>query len=182
MSATHLAEHVSHLYQRPAEMFLKGTVRQDVAMFPRERGRADHVELVEAVLRRVGLEALADRDGRTLSGGQQRRATLAIGLAMRPALLLLDEPTPSLDVASRDDVLGMLADLAESIRCVVVATHDMHLVAEWANRVLVLGDGQVLADTTPAGLFADTALMARTNLIPRRSCSWVSSWGCRRPR
>ncbi|MET9209091.1 ABC transporter ATP-binding protein [Streptomyces bacillaris] len=161
-----LAEHVSYLYQRPEQMFLADSVRADIAMFPAGRGRPDTDALVDDILQRIRLTALADRDGRTLSGGQQRRATLGIGLAMTPALLLLDEPTSSLDVATRDDVIAMLDALADRIRCVVVATHDMHLVAEWATRVVALGDGRVLSDCDPAEFFADQDLLNRVRVVP----------------
>ncbi|MEU6861216.1 ATP-binding cassette domain-containing protein [Glycomyces sp. NPDC046736] len=161
-----LADRVCYLYQHPEQMFLNDSVRQEIAMFPTQRGRPDAESIVDDVLERLRLNDFADRDGRTLSGGQQRRTTLGIGLAMAPALLLLDEPTASLDTATRNDVIAMLAALAERIRCVVVATHDMQLVAEWATRVLVLGEGRVLADTTPAGLFDDADLCDRVNLVP----------------
>ncbi len=133
-SAATMADHVSYLYQHPQQMFLKDTVREDIALFPRGRKVPDAEAIVERIIQEVGLSALADRDGRSLSGGQQRRATLGIGLAMRPSLLLLDEPTSSLDIRSRDDVTAMLAALAETVRCAVVATHDMELVATWASR------------------------------------------------
>src|SRR5699024_11232710 len=90
------------------------------------------------VLDRFGLCQCGDRDGLLLSGGQQRRATLAIGLAMRPTLLLLDEPTSSLDLRSRDDVIDMLDALAEHILCSVVATHAIHPVSKCSDRVIVL--------------------------------------------
>ncbi|MEK8226008.1 energy-coupling factor ABC transporter ATP-binding protein [Oerskovia sp. M15] len=85
---------------------------------------------------------------------------------MRPRLLLLDEPTSSLDLRSRDDVIGMLAALAEHIRCTVIATHDMHLVAEWADRVIVLDQGSIIADTDPRTLFSRPDLLARSRLVP----------------
>ncbi|MFV0285935.1 MAG: ABC transporter ATP-binding protein, partial [Demequina sp.] len=151
-SATRLAEHAAYLFQRPEQMFLKDSIRADVRLFPAGRKRADADALVDRVLDRVRLSDFADRDGRTLSGGQQRRATLAIGLAMTPSLLLADEPTASLDVASRDSVIAMLDELSGAIAAAVVATHDMHLVAEWATRVIVLGGGGVLADVTPSEL------------------------------
>jgi len=154
VSAREMATTAAYLAQHPQLMFLKGTVRDDIALFPRSHRMPDTDAIVQRVLDRVGLVPLAERDGRTLSGGQQRRATLAIGLAMRPKLLLLDEPTSSLDTQSRDDVTTMLAELADSIECTVVATHDMQLVAEWASRVLVLDGGKVLADVTPRELFA----------------------------
>ncbi|WP_010549312.1 ABC transporter ATP-binding protein [Brachybacterium paraconglomeratum] len=165
-SAAKMADHVSYLYQHPQQMFLKDTVREDIALFPRGRKVPDAEAIVERIIEDVGLSALADRDGRSLSGGQQRRATLGIGLAMRPSLLLLDEPTSSLDIRSRDDVTAMLAALAETVRCAVVATHDMELVATWASRVLVLDQGKVLADVTPRELFSRPELTARTRLVP----------------
>ncbi|GAA1869131.1 ABC transporter ATP-binding protein [Myceligenerans crystallogenes] len=166
VTAAELAGTVCHVGQRPEQMLLQDSVRADVAMFPRGRDLPDTDELVERVLERMDLTALADRDGRLLSGGQQRRTTLAIALAMRPQLLLLDEPTSSLDLRSRDDVIGLLNDLSEHIRCTVVATHDMHLVAEWARRVVVLDEGQVIADTDPASLFARPEILERARLLP----------------
>lgn len=161
-----LADHVCYLHQHPEQMFLNDNVRDEVAMFPRGRRRPGTDALVDEVLDRLRLNGFADRDARTLSGGQQRRVSLGIGLATTPKLLLLDEPTSSLDTATRGDVIGMLASLAEHIRCVVVATHDMQLVAEWADRVLVLNGGKVIADTTPAGLFDDPELTDAVNLVP----------------
>ncbi len=161
-----LADHVCHLHQRPEQMFLKDSVREEIAMFPRERRRPGAEALVDRILDRLRLTGLADRDARTLSGGQQRRVSLGIGLASTPQLLLLDEPTSSLDTGTRDDVIAMLAALAEHIRCVVVATHDMHLVAEWADRVVVLDGGKVVADTTPAALFDDPELTGAIGLVP----------------
>lgn len=165
-SAARMADQVSYLYQHPQQMFLKDTVREDIALFPRDRGVADTEQIVVRVMDQVGLAALADRDGRTLSGGQQRRATLGIGLAMQPSLLLLDEPTSSLDIRSRDDVTAMLATLSRTVRCAVVATHDMELVATWATRVIVLDQGRVLVDVTPRELFSRPEVTERARLIP----------------
>ncbi|NLE98164.1 MAG: ABC transporter ATP-binding protein [Propionibacterium sp.] len=161
-----LSEIAAYLYQHPQQMFLKDSIRNDVALFPSGRKFEGWEAIVDEVLRRVKLAEFADRDGRGLSGGQQRRATLAIGLAMRPKLLLLDEPTSSLDVSSRDDVTSTLADLAQVIECTVVATHDMHLVAEWANRVIVLEGGEVAADVDPRTLFTRPDLLTRARLVP----------------
>jgi len=162
--ASRLAERAAYLYQHPERMLLTSSVRSDVELFP--RSRREPIDIVDRILERVRLTDFADRDGRTLSGGQQRRATLAIGLAMQPALLLLDEPTASLDVASRDDVIAMLAELSDQISCAVIATHDMHLVAEWATRVIALERGRVVADTTPRELFADAEVLSRARLVP----------------
>lgn len=166
VSAAGLADHVALLGQRPEEMFLTDSIRGDIALHPVGRRVPDAEQLVDEVIERFALDGIADRDGRLVSGGQQRRATLAIGLAMRPKLLLLDEPTSSLDLTSRDDVIELLAALAHRIRSVVVATHDMHLVAEWANRVIVLEQGRIAADLSPAELFDHPALLERARLVP----------------
>lgn len=176
-SAGQLAEITSYLYQHPQQMFLKDCIRADIALFPAGRKVPGWQELVQHVLERVHLDDLADRDGRALSGGQQRRATLAIGLAMRPSLLLLDEPTSSLDVTSREDVTTMLADLSDTIQCTVVATHDMHLVAEWANRVIVLEAGRVAADLTPRELFSRPEILTRARLVPPQVVSLGNALG-----
>src|SRR5699024_836206 len=126
----------------------------------------DWQHLVQHTLQQVRLTQFAHRDGRSLSGGQQRRATLAIGLAMQPTLLLLDEPTASLDITSRDAVISMLDELSDVIASAVVATHDMSLVSEWANRVVVLRNGQVAADLTPRALFDYPELLAEAHLVP----------------
>lgn len=176
-SATELAEKVSYLYQRPQQMFLRDSVREDVAMFPVGRRREGAQELVNQVLTRVGLDPLAERDGRTLSGGQQRRATIAIGLAMTPSLLLLDEPTSSLDVRSRDDVMAMLASLSSTVRCAVVATHDMELVASWATRVIVLDQGCVLLDTDPRSMFSRPEVTGEAQLLPPQAARIAQELG-----
>lgn len=161
-----LSEYSAYLYQYPQQMFLKASLREDVAVFPSSHGVEGWEQIVDEVLDRVNLTEFKDRDGRGLSGGQQRRATLAIDLAMRPNLLLLDEPTSSFDVASRNDVTNMLSDLSGIIEATVVATHDMSLVAEWANRVIVLDQGIIAADLTPRELFSRPELLDRARLIP----------------
>lgn len=165
-SAGQLADHVAYLWQQPQQMFLKESIRSDIALFPRERRMPGWKAIVDETLSQVRLDDFADRDGRSLSGGQQRRATLAIGLAMRPDILLLDEPTASLDIASRDAVVRMLDQLSGTIACSVVATHDMTLVSEWANRVLVMEGGRVASDLTPHELFDQPELLTRANLVP----------------
>ena len=75
-----------------------------------------------------------------------RRASLAIGVALKPEILLLDEPTANLDIATRKEIMETLKDMKEVTETVVIATHDMQLVCEWADRIIVLCGGQVAAD------------------------------------
>ena len=87
-------------------------------------------ERTEELLRRFRLTELKDRDGRLLSGGQMRRASLAIGVALQPEILLLDEPTANLDIATRKEIMRTLRDMKEITDTVMIATHDMQLVCE----------------------------------------------------
>ncbi|HWT90483.1 MAG TPA: ATP-binding cassette domain-containing protein [Solirubrobacterales bacterium] len=105
-----------------------------------------------AALRVVGLEHAVDADPRDLSGGERQRLALAIALAGRmdgeelPGVVALDEPTRGMDHARKDDLVGLIGDLASSGAAVVVATHDVEFASEFADRVVLLGDGVVIAD------------------------------------
>lgn len=160
-----LSDYVSYIYQNPEEMFIEDTVRKDVEYFLKARSTEDYRPFVDEVLERLRLTPLQDRDGRLLSGGQQRRATLAIGLAMQPTVMLLDEPTASLDASSRREMTAMLNQLQGRVKATVIATHDMQLVAEWANRVIVMHNGQVALDTDQQSLFGHTAVLELAGLI-----------------
>lgn len=95
-----------------------------------------------------------------------RRASLAIGVALNPGILLLDEPTANLDIATRREILRTLSDMKAITETVVIATHDMQLVCEWAQRIIVLCGGKVVADGTRDEIFGDAALAARVGIRP----------------
>lgn len=160
-----LSDFVSYIYQNPEEMFIEDSIRKDIEYFLKARNIPDYRSFVDGILEHLRLTGLQDRDGRLLSGGQQRRATLAIGLAMRPAVMLLDEPTASLDASSRREMTEMLAQLHQQVKTTVIATHDMQLVAEWANRVIVMHNGQVALDTDQRSLFSHTAILEKAGLL-----------------
>nr|WP_231896163.1 ABC transporter ATP-binding protein [Haloferax sp. BAB-2207] len=159
-----LADDTVCIHQNPEEMFVEDTVRKDIAYYLENRDAPNVDDRVDEILAYLDLEHLADRDGRLMSLGQQRRASLGIGLATDPTVVLLDEPTGSLDLQSRREVTGMLRKAESRVETVVVASHDLQLVAAWANRVLVMGEGEVLADAPPAAVFSDPDLLAETDL------------------
>jgi energy-coupling factor transport system ATP-binding protein len=159
-----LADDTVYIHQNPEEMFVEDSVRKDVAYYLENRNADDIEARVGEILESLDLESLAHRDGRLMSLGQQRRASLGIGLATDPTVVLLDEPTGSLDLQSRREVTGMLRKAKSRVETVVIASHDLQLVAEWADRVLVMDDGEVIADAPPSVVFADRELLARTGL------------------
>ncbi|OAB47523.1 cobalt ABC transporter ATP-binding protein [Paenibacillus antarcticus] len=160
-----LSDQVAFLFQNPEEMFIADNIRQDVSYFLDARKQEGIDSFVDEVLERFKLTNLQERDGRLLSGGQQRRATLAIGMAMRPTIILLDEPTASLDIASRREMTLLFDQLHDHIKAVVVATHDMQLVADWATRVIVMNEGHILLDTDSRTVFQHTDILEKAALI-----------------
>jgi len=159
-----LADDTVYIHQNPEEMFVEDNVRKDIGYYLKNRGADDVENRVEEILTYLDLGELADRDGRLMSMGQQRRASLGIGLATDPTVVLLDEPTGSLDLQSRREVTGILRKAESHVETVVIASHDLQLVAGWADRVIVLDDGDVLADAPPTAVFDDAELLAAADL------------------
>ena len=157
-----LSRYVSLVYQNPEDMFIKDSIESDVAFAMKVRNESDWEERTKALLERFRLTEFKDRDGRLLSGGQMRRASLAIGIALNPEILLLDEPTANLDIATRKEIMRTLNDIKEITETVMIATHDMQLVCEWAERIIVLCQGEVIADGTRDEIFGDMEVVKKS--------------------
>ena len=110
-----------------------------------------------AALQRVGLDAVAQRSAHSLSGGQQQRLAMARAWALRPQVLLLDEPTSSLDPAGKKDIEALMADFAAEGATLIFSSHNMGQVKRLASRVIYLEQGQVRVDA-PVDLFFDKAV------------------------
>ena len=95
-----------------------------------------------------------------------RRASLAIGIALNPGILLLDEPTANLDIATRREIMRTLTDMKGITETVMIATHDMQLVCEWAERIVVLCQGKVVADGTRDEIFGNRAVAETAGIRP----------------
>lgn len=125
-----------------------GTVRDNVDLGPRLRGEPVDGELVASILDRTGLADKADRDVRDLSGGEAQRVALARTLVNEPEVVLLDEPTASLDPGTRDRIETLLEEILAD-RTAVLVTHDRRQARRMGDRVLVLEDGRVAAAGRP---------------------------------
>ncbi len=166
VKAESLSRKISMVYQNPEDMFIKDSIAADVAYAMKVRNIQDADIKTDRLLKRFRLAELKDRDGRLLSGGQMRRASLAIGTALDPEILLLDEPTANLDIATRKEIMTMLDDLKNTTETVVIATHDMQLVCEWADRIVVLCQGEVIADGTRDEIFENDAVTKTAGIRP----------------
>jgi energy-coupling factor transporter ATP-binding protein EcfA2 len=147
-----LASLIAVVLDAPRSQLSQGTVGEEVA-FGLESLAVPHDEMVRRVddaLARVGLDGLADRSPDTLSGGEQQRLVIACAVAMRPRVLILDEPMAGLDPAGRETIIALLAALAaDDGTAVLLVDHDVELLAEHADRILVLDGGRLVADGTP---------------------------------
>lgn len=163
-----LPESVGIVFQNPDDQLFSPTVADDVAFGPLNLGaNLDETKRrVDEALKAVGLPDAGDRVPFQLSGGEKRRAAIAGVLAMRPAVLLLDEPSMFLDPRGRRELIGLIRELPGTK---LIATHDLDLVLELCSRVLVLDGGKLFADGPARELLANPDLMNRHGLeVPAR--------------
>lgn len=161
-----LAKQISLVYQNPEDMFIKDSIYADISYAMKIRNIPDWEEKTNALLERFRLMEFAQQDGRLLSGGQMRRASLAIGIALNPKILLLDEPTANLDIATRKEIIRTLNEMREITETVMIATHDMQLVSEWADRIIVLNQGYIAADGIRDEIFGNKELAHLVGIRP----------------
>ena len=165
-SVGQLARHVGYLFQQPEQQIFGPTVRQELAFGPHNLNLspAEVKARVEAALVRFDLTGVADKPPATLSYGLRRRITLASLAAMDSPVLVLDEPTVGLDAPSLRETFHWLRALHVQKRTILLVTHDMALAAQYAERIVVLHKGQIVADGAAANLFQQTGLLDRASL------------------
>jgi cobalt/nickel transport system ATP-binding protein len=156
------------VFQDPDVQLFSPTVGDDVAFGPLQLGLAlaDVRRRVEAALKQMGIEHLRDRAPFELSGGEKKRAAIASVLSLQPDVLLLDEPTASLDPRTKWVLVDMIVELGRQGKTIITATHDLEIVPIIAQRVVVMGENRrILADGTPERILSDDALLVEANLI-----------------
>lgn len=161
LPAARVAAEVGYVFQDPDQQIFAATVGEEVGFALANLGvpDAEAARRVAAVLDAVGLAGCEARDPFLLGKGQRQRLAVASLLVLEPALLILDEPTTGLDYREQRHLMGLLADLHRRGLAVVVITHSPWLVAEYAQRGVVLRDGRVVFDGPLRALCAEEALL-----------------------
>jgi len=160
-----LSRHVGFVWQNPNDQLFQPTVREEVLTGPKALGSHDP-SWCEELFNRFGLVSLLERSPFTLSEGQKKRVSFAAALAVKPDLIVLDEPTSGQDELFRRELAKFIAELQREERTVVLVTHDLEFAAEHANRWLVLADGRMIADGPPEVVMADSNAMTEAGLRP----------------
>ena len=164
-----LREEVGLLFQDPDDQIFAGTVAEDVAFGPRNRGipRPQIEERVEEALASTGLQDCGDLPPHLLSHGMRKRVALAGVLAVRPRLLLLDEPTAGLDPESESLLVSALDRLVAAGTAVLLSTHDLELAARLAREAIVLREGRLAARGPLRQILSNEDLLAACRLRGR---------------
>ena len=159
-----VARHVATLFQNPDHQLCKDTVLDEVAFGPELAGAGPQEarERAQRVIERFGLPA--DESPFSLSRGQRQMVALASVVVTEPEVVLLDEPTSGLDYRECMTVMETVRELAEGGCAVVMVSHDMEVVSDFAERVVVMAGGHVLAQGPAAEVFSDAGLMARASV------------------
>ncbi len=160
---------VGLVFQYPEHQLFEETVAKDIAFGPKNLGLPEDEinQRVKKAFLQVGLDydTYADRSPFELSGGQMRRVAIAGVLAMKPEVLVLDEPTAGLDPSGRDDILQMIKALHEEEKItIIMVSHSMDDISKLATRILVMSEGKIVADGTPKEIFSQKNFMESIGL------------------
>ena len=166
-----IRKQVGLVFQFAENQIFEETVLKDVAFGPQNFGvsEEDAEQIAREKLALVGIdESLLDRSPFELSGGQMRRVAIAGILAMEPAILVLDEPTAGLDPLGRKELMNLFKKLHQSGMTIVLVTHLMDDVAEYANQVYVMEKGRLVKRGKPSDVFQDVVFMEKVQLgVPK---------------
>lgn len=164
-------QRIGFVFQDADNQLFMPTVEEDIAFGPSLMGLStDEVRgRIDEALQMVGATHLKKRETHTLSGGEKRHIAIASVLAMSPSILVFDEPTAGLDPRSRRGLIDLLRGFRHTI---LIATHDMDLIADLCPRTIVLNKGRIVADAPTEDIFSDYVLLEECGL--ERPLSWQS--------
>lgn len=167
---------VGIVFQFPEYQLFADTIINDVAYGPKNFGRTQEEALQDAkeALKLVDLnESFYERSPFELSGGEKRRVAIAGILALKPDVLVLDEPTVGLDANSERNLMLLLKSLHQKGVSIILATHNMDVVLHYCSRAIVLDHGKIIYDTTPLELFQNKEFISTSSLEPPKVFSFA---------
>ena len=160
------SEKIGFVMQNPNQMISKTMVYDEVAFGLKIRGLSDSEikERVEETLRICGLYGYRNWPISALSFGQKKRVTIASILVLNPDMIILDEPTAGQDFKHYTEIMEFLVDLNKKGVTILMVTHDMHLMLEYTNKVIVLSEGEKIADNIPTYILTNKEIIEKANL------------------
>ena len=160
------AEHIGYVMQNPNQMISKNMIADEVGLALTLDGMEPEAiqQRVHETLKVCGLYPFRNWPVSALSFGQKKRVTVASILAMGPEIIILDEPTAGQDFRHYTEIMEFLLELNRQGVTIVMITHDMHLMLEYASRAAVFADGRIIADDSPARLLTDGDIISRASL------------------
>lgn len=183
VSVVNLASTVSYCYQNPDHQIFQPTIWQEVAFGPKNLGLGDQEvnERVREALAAVGLEHMQDEEPSFVGKGDRQKIAVASVLAMKPEVIVLDEPTTGLDYRGVSEMMGLIQRLNRAGHTIIAVSHDMRLVAQHASRVVVLYQGEIVLDGSPADVFMQTDILNRAQIEPPQVIRYAMNAGYTEP-
>ena len=161
-----LAQHVGYVFQNPDHQIFSPTVREELAFGPRNLGLGEATieNRVEEALERFELTPFAERPPAVLGFGLRRKVSIAAVYTMQTPILILDEPTAGLDLKNITDLMRLMGELNEQGNTIILITHDMRIVAQYAPRCMVIRRGEVLAYGDTREIFKQAEMLRETQI------------------
>lgn len=168
MTPADMSRSIGYVFQNPDRQIFQDTVEKEVAYGPEQLGYSSDTvrESVQQALTMTCLTELAGSFPRTLSRGQKQKVAIASAIAMRPQVLILDEPTSGQDPWEAQSLMELLTRLNKQGITIILVTHDMEIIAQYAARAVVLEQGHKVFDGTPAELFNGSRPIKQWGLVP----------------
>ena len=166
-----IRQKVGIVFQNPDDQLFAPTVMEDVAFGPINLGLDDDEvdKRVKEALEMVGMTGTEKKAPHHLSGGQKKRVAIAGILAMRPDIMVMDEPTTGLDPKSAEQVLDILYKLNDEDMSIIIASHDVEMVTQFATKIFVLHQGQIIGQGTPEDIFNNPETIEKAHLRPPKA-------------
>ncbi|MEM3506943.1 MAG: ATP-binding cassette domain-containing protein [Candidatus Bathyarchaeia archaeon] len=163
-----LSTKVGYVFQNPDHQISQSTVYDEVAFGPRNLGLSESEikERVSSALKAVGIEKLSNRHPLLVSKGERQRIAIASVLAMKPKILIVDEPTTGQDYRQSKEIMELITSLNKEGRTMIVISHNMKLIAEYVQRVIVFSQGKIILDGPTRYVFSQHEILKEAFIRP----------------